>query len=132
MAGAIAGPVVSVVALVAIALARAYRTAPSGFQGGGGNPYGLGFPSWGALGSVGIAIAIPLVVGGVAGVMLARSWWGMVAVDAAGLALMVSVLSLSAFVPWLCLVLGVSSGAGVRRLRQRRSVARASFLGRPT
>ena len=125
------GPVVSGIVLLAVTLTRGYCSAPSGYHGGGGNPYGLGFPSWGELGSFGIAIGIPLIVGGVLGVALARGWWSMVAVDAVGLALMLWAFSGGGLAPWFLMVIGVSAGLGVRGLMQRRRIVQASFLSHP-
>ena len=131
--GAVAAPLVSLIVFLGVVLTQGYRSGPSGFgfHGGGGNPYGVGAPSWHDLGIVAIAIVVPLVVGGVFGMALARGWWSMVALDAVSLALVLAAFGVSGLAAWLFFVFGVSAGLGVRRLRDHRRVFRASFLRPP-
>lgn len=128
--GAVIALAGSAIAVAVFALAYANHASPSGFEGGGGNPFGRVGPLFDqhALTQIGEGIAAALIIGGLLGFELARSWWSTLAIYVVGFVLW---LWLGDIFAWFFWIFGVSAGAGLRGLIHRRRVLRASFVSQP-
>ena len=117
------------IAVPVYALAYATHALPSSWWGGGGRTVG-GRASVFFDAHLFRGICVAFIVGGALGFAYARRWWSALALYVAGFAVWLW-LGPAGVVPWLFWIFGVSAGAGVHGLLERRRVVRASFLNRP-